>query len=255
MRTIAVDISSVSKCYETLGGKQTLTDRLLNKSREKFWAIKNVNLSIYQGERVGVIGPNGAGKTTLLKIIAGITTPTDGNIKVRGRVGALIDLEGGFQQDFSGQENIILNGMLIGMTRQEVRLKLEKIIDFSGIRQFINNPFFTYSDGMKFRLAFSIAWAAECDILIMDEIFVAGDVNFQKKTFSAIKNLQREKPRLITIVCSHLPLYIWEFSKRFIELNHGVMREVPKIEMLEMVKARSLKWRESFSVLKKLSLD
>src|SRR5690606_20463507 len=131
--------------------------------------------------KIGIIGPNGAGKTTLLKIISGITTPTGGSVVVRGRVASLIELTAGFHPELTGEENVFLNGLIIGMTRKEIEKKYKKIATFSGLGKFMSTPLYTYSSGMALRLGFSIAVHSNPDILILDETVAVGDESFRKK--------------------------------------------------------------------------
>lgn len=185
--SIAIRLSHVTKQYTIHHEKPTLVERLTNGKDEEFWALKDINLTIRKGERVGIIGPNGSGKTTLLKIIAGITTPTSGTVETHGKIVSLIDLEAGFHPDLTGVQNIYLNGMLLGMSKQEIEKKMKAIIAFADIGQFIDTPLFTYSTGMKLRLGFSIAVHADPDILILDEGMMVGDANFHQKAMQKIQ--------------------------------------------------------------------
>jgi ABC-type polysaccharide/polyol phosphate transport system ATPase subunit len=201
----AVQLINVSKKYEIHHEKPTLVEKFVKiHSRgdgETFWALKHINLTINEGQRVGIIGPNGSGKTTLLKIIAGITTPTTGSVYSRGKVVSLIDLEAGFHPDLIGIQNIYLNGMLLGMNKKEIDARIGDIIAFADIRQFIDAPLFTYSEGMKLRLGFAIAIHANPNILILDENIAVGDANFQKKTLHYIRSLRHK--HITLIICSH----------------------------------------------------
>ncbi len=184
---IAIKLTGVSKQYTIHHEKPTLVERLARGRDEEFWALKDVNLTIRKGERVGIIGPNGSGKTTLLKIIAGITTPTTGTVETRGKIVSLIDLEAGFHPDLTGEQNIYLNGMLLGMKREEIEGKLDAIIRFADIGSFIDAPFYAYSAGMKLRLGFAIAAYANPDIFLVDEALVVGDSDFKLKCLHALK--------------------------------------------------------------------
>lgn len=198
---IAIRLTRVCKKYEIHHEKPTLVEKFVRGKHETYWALKNISVTIKKGERVGLIGSNGSGKTTLLKIIAGITTPTEGSVETHGRIVSLIDLEAGFHPDLSGFQNIYLNGMLLGLTKREIEDKIHDIIAFADIRQFIDAPLFTYSSGMALRLGFAIAVHADPDILLLDENISAGDTNFQKKSYRKIQEFFRKK---ITIVmCSH----------------------------------------------------
>ena len=190
-----IEVKGVSKRYR-IGEKQryysfrdTLVDlatapfKQKNKIRDNaFWALKDISFSVMPGEVIGIIGRNGAGKSTLLKILSRITPPTKGEITLRGRVASLLEVGTGFHPELTGKENIFLNGMLMGITRAELQTKLKQIIEFADIGKFIYQPFFTYSAGMKFRLAFAVAVVSNCEILLLDELFVSGDINFQHKS-------------------------------------------------------------------------
>jgi len=245
MSDIAVKLTNVGKEYLLTHQRPTLIgDVLGRKTSEKFWALKNINLTIRKGEKVGIVGPNGAGKTTLLKIITGITSPTIGTPQINGKVVSLINLEAGFHPELTGEENIYMNGMLVGMSKAEIEKKYAKIVKFADIDKFIDAPFYTYSDGMKFRLAFAVATASECDILIMDEVFVSGDLEFQDRTFTLIKKIQKER-KITTIISSHIGALVWGFSDIFFGLKKGRIRSVSKNEMRKLVKYQDKMWRKS----------
>jgi ABC-type polysaccharide/polyol phosphate transport system ATPase subunit len=190
---VVIDLRGVGKKYIVHHEKPTLAEdvgRMLRfQPREEYWALRGVDLQIRKGEKVGFYGPNGAGKTTLLKIIAGISAPTEGLVKTKGRIISLIDLEAGFHPDLTGQENIFLNGLIIGMSRVEIEAKFAQIVDFAGIGDFITAPLYTYSSGMKLRLGFSVAIHAEPDILLLDEGMSVGDENFQQKSRDSMNKM------------------------------------------------------------------
>lgn len=234
----AVRLADISKSYELYHADPSRVRRMFaRKKADEFWAIKDINLVIGKGERVGFVGSNGAGKTTLLKVIAGITTPTKGEIITNGKVVSLINLEAGFHPEMTGQENIFLNGLLAGMSKNEITKKFDKIVEFAGIKDFINAAFYTYSSGMKFRLAFSVAVSSECDILLIDEILVSSDINFQTKVISTIKEKQ-QSDNMTTIVCSHMPGLIWALSDTYYSLEEGIISKLSKKEMFIMVEKR-----------------
>jgi len=252
MNNFAVKISNVSKKYllrSDLGPYHSQSHKA--KSNKFFSAIKRIDLNIKKGSKVGLIGPNGSGKTTLLKIISGITTPTSGTVETNGKVAALINLEAGFYSELSGEENILLNGLLMGLTKNEVKADKAKIIKFADIGKFIKAPFYTYSSGMKFRLAFAIALSSRSDILVLDEIFVAGDIEFQEKAITTIKAIQKEK-KVTTIVCSHTPMYILEFSDTFYQINQGKLTSISKRTIISNLKKENQRWKKTFSVLRTL---
>lgn len=154
-----------------------------------FWALKDINFEVKEGEVLGIIGKNGAGKSTLLKILSGITDPTLGRIEIHGRVASLLEVGTGFHPELSGRENIYMNGTILGMTRLEIDSKLEEIIDFSGVEKFIDTAVKFYSSGMKVRLGFSVAAHLEPEILIIDEVLAVGDYEFQKKCLGKMEDV------------------------------------------------------------------
>lgn len=187
-RDFAVRLIHISKKYILHHQKPTLVESFFHR-RQEFWALKDINLEITKGERLGIIGKNGSGKSTLLKIISGITAPTSGRIEVNGRIASLIELTAGFHPELTGNENIDLNGLLIGMSREEIRERKRKIIDFSGLGQFIDAPLYTYSGGMMLRLGLSVALFSRPEIIVIDEIFSAGDFFFRQKAKARFRKI------------------------------------------------------------------
>jgi len=189
----------------------------------KVRALKDVNLEIKEGERVGIIGPNGAGKSTLLKMLAGVYPPSHGRVNVHGRISSLFDLALGFEADASGWENIYYRGYLQGETPRSVRAKMQAIADFSELGDFLNMPVRYYSAGMMVRLAFSIATAIEPEILLVDEVFGAGDMAFQDKAKQRMRDMMN-MARLIVMV-SHDLTSLSTLCERGIWLDHGQIRQ------------------------------
>ena len=187
-----IQVDHVTKEYR-LGALQGLKQTLLNTGarlmgrkvaeRPLFKALDDVSFSVEQGEVVGIIGHNGAGKSTLLKMLAKISTPTRGSIKVNGRIAPLIEVGAGFVPDFTGRENVYLNGAILGMARQEIDKKFDEIVDFAEMAEFIDTPVKRYSSGMQVKLAFAVATSIESEILIVDEVLAVGDLAFQRKCF------------------------------------------------------------------------
>ena len=159
--------------------------------KEEFWVLKDVSFAVRPGEALGIIGPNGAGKSTALKLLTRILRPTTGTCRVRGRVGALIEISAGFHPDLTGRENIYLQGAIMGMTRRETVRKLDAIVDFAGIGDFIDTPVKRYSSGMNARLGFAIAAHVDPDVLLIDEVLAVGDFNFQQKCYARLADFRR----------------------------------------------------------------
>jgi len=172
---------------------------------DQFWALRNINLEVKEGEVLGIIGKNGAGKSTLLKILSRVTAPTKGNIKIKGRIASLLEVGTGFHPELTGRENIFMNGAILGMSKKKTTSKLDEIIDFSGIETFIDTPVKRYSSGMYVRLAFAVAAHLEPEILVVDEVLAVGDIDFQKKCLSKIENVSKEG-RTILIVSHNMAL-------------------------------------------------
>jgi ABC-type polysaccharide/polyol phosphate transport system ATPase subunit len=191
-------------------------------SHSNFWAIKGVSLRVTRGECLGIIGKNGAGKSTLLSLILGTIYPTKGNIEVSQRITPLLELGAGFHPDLTGRENILINGVLLGLTRDEVAERLEEIVAFSEIGQFIDMPVRTYSSGMYLRLAFSVAINTDPKLLLIDDILAVGDEAFQKKSKDAL--LLLIKGGVTTILVSHNLGAVKEICHRAICLDGGEIR-------------------------------
>ena len=222
MNDYALEVRHVTKEYKLY---ETELDRLkeafhpLKKCYHKnFFALKDVDIKIENGEKVGIIGANGAGKSTLLKIITGVLNPTQGEIITHGRVAALLELGAGFNQDYTGIENIRLNGTLIGDSQKKVEEKMQKIIDFADIGDFIYQPVKSYSSGMFVRLAFATQIFSEPDILIVDEALSVGDIRFQQKCYRAMDSLMENKT---VVLVTHDTGAVTRFCKRVIWINKG----------------------------------
>lgn len=224
---IAIQLMGISKRYTIHHEKPTLVERLAKGKDEEFWALKDISLTIKKGERVGIVGPNGSGKTTLLKIIAGITTPTSGTIETHGKIVSLIDLEAGFHPDLTGEQNVYLNGLLLGMKKREIDEKLKSIIAFADIDNFIDAPLFTYSQGMKLRLGFAISVYTNPDVLILDEGLQAGDINFQTKLKKALQKIISHTLTLVVVshnletIRKHTQKIIWMHKGAIIQMNNS----------------------------------
>jgi len=179
-------------------------DRTSKGSSEYVWALKDINFEVMPGEILGIIGKNGAGKSTLLKILSKVTGPTTGRILYDGRIGSLLEVGTGFHPELTGRENIYLNGAILGMTRHEIRAKLDEIIDFSGCERYIDTPVKRYSSGMTVRLGFAVAAHLEPEILVVDEVLAVGDAEFQKKAIGKMQDVSRNHGRTVLFVSHNL---------------------------------------------------
>jgi lipopolysaccharide transport system ATP-binding protein len=190
-----------------------------NPSAEHFWALEDARFDIERGENVGVIGLNGAGKSTLLKVLSRITEPTTGSARIRGRVGALLEVGTGFHGELTGRENVFLYGTILGMSRREIAAKFEAIVEFAGIPEFIDTPVKRYSSGMYVRLAFAVAAHLDPDILFLDEVLAVGDLTFQRKCLQFSKELQHKNATILFV--SHNMFSIKSMCQRVIYLRRG----------------------------------
>lgn len=184
------------------------------------WSLKDINFDINQGDAVGIIGRNGAGKSTLLKLLSRVTSPTTGEIKVKGRIASLLEVGTGFHPELSGRENIYLNGAILGMRKREITRKLDEIIDFSGVERYIDTPVKRYSSGMYVRLAFAVAAHLESEILIVDEVLAVGDAEFQKKCLGKMGDISKGEGRTVLFV-SHNMSAVKTLCNQGIVLENG----------------------------------
>ncbi len=191
----------------------------LRRRSEQFWALRDVSFEVKRSEALGIIGPNGAGKSTILKLLSNITTPTSGEIGIRGRLSALIEVGSGFHPELTGRENVFLSGSILGMRRREISEKLESIIDFAEVRQFIDTPVKRYSSGMYVRLGFSIAAHLHPDILLLDEVLAVGDAAFQSKCVKRISELKKSGTTIVFI--SHDLTSVELLCNRVLLLSRG----------------------------------
>ena len=228
MKEIAISVDNVEKSFKIYKDKGfTLKERVLFfKSRNAYVKnniLKGISFDIEKGDILGIIGKNGSGKSTLLKLITRIIYPDSGSIKINGKVSSLIELGAGFHADMTGRENIYINASIYGLTKKEIDAKLDTIIKFSELEEFIDSPIRTYSSGMYMRLAFSVAINVEAEILLIDEILSVGDANFQAKCF---KKMQELKDSGITIVIvSHDLHTMKELCNKVIWIESGKIRE------------------------------
>lgn len=204
-------------------------DRSLKGESDIVWSLKDINFEINQGEAVGIIGKNGAGKSTLLKLLSRVTSPTTGEIKVKGRIASLLEVGTGFHPELSGRENIYLNGAILGMRKKEITRKLEEIIDFSGVERYIDTPVKRYSSGMYVRLAFAVAAHLESEILIVDEVLAVGDAEFQKKCLGKMGDISKGEGRTVLFV-SHNMAAVKSLCTKGIVLENGVIVKNESVE-------------------------
>lgn len=198
-------------------------------TKDHIWALKNINLSIKEGEILGIIGHNGAGKSTLLKVLTRITPPTKGQALVRGRIGSLLEVGTGFHPELTGRENIYLNGAILGTKKSEIKRKFDEIVGFSGVEKFLDTPLKRYSTGMGVRLAFSIAANLAPEILLIDEVLSVGDAAFQKKSYDKMDEITKKSGRTILFVGHNMPV-IKELCKRTVLLDHGQIIKIGPTE-------------------------
>lgn len=249
-QNIAIKISSVKKKYRLgqIGGGTLQADlqswwaRVRGKedpntiigddqrsNGETFMALNGIDLTIYQGEAVGIIGSNGAGKSTLLKLLSKVTAPTEGEIDIYGRIASMLEVGTGFNAELTGRENVYMNGAILGMTKQEIDNKMEQIIDFSEVREFIDTPVKRYSSGMFVKLAFSVAAHLDAEIMIMDEVLAVGDMTFQKKCLSKMREAAKQDGRTVLYV-SHNMNTIRQLCDRCVVLDKGSIIFEGKVE-------------------------
>ena len=238
----AIEVSHLTKEYR-LGALQSLKDTALNAGRRllgrpvatrpMFKALDDVSFTIEPGEVVGIIGHNGAGKSTLLKMLARISTPTSGSVKVNGRIAPLIEVGAGFVPDFTGRENVYLNGAILGMSKAEIDRKFDEIVDFAEMAEFIDTPVKRYSSGMQVKLAFAVATSIESEILIVDEVLAVGDLAFQRKCFDRMEELIRRSGRTVLLV-SHNIRQVQRMCPRALLLRHGkILRDGNSAEICD----------------------
>ncbi|CAG5007959.1 Vitamin B12 import ATP-binding protein BtuD [Dyadobacter sp. CECT 9275] len=204
-------------------------DRTVRSSADFVWALKDISFEVKQGEVLGIIGRNGAGKSTLLKILSRVTKPTSGRIRVKGRIASLLEVGTGFHPELTGRENIFLNGAIMGMTKTEIKSKLDEIIAFAGVERYIDTPVKRYSSGMYVRLAFAVAAHLDPEILVIDEVLAVGDAEFQKKCLGKMKDVSEKEGRTVLFV-SHNMDAVQKLCTKGIVLNNGTVRESGSIK-------------------------
>ena len=243
-----IRVQDLSKCYQIYDRPQDRLKQNLWRGRKRFyrefWALKGVTFEVKKGEAVGIIGRNGSGKSTLLQLIAGTLTPTSGSVDVKGRVAALLELGSGFNPEFTGRENVYMNGAILGLSHEEIDLRFDEIIVFADIGDFIDQPVKTYSSGMMVRLAFAVSVCVEPDILIVDEVLAVGDMAFQFKCMKRLEQLTQSGVTLLFV--SHDIGAVKAFCQRAVYLDKGGVRasgsasDMVEMYLLDMRKEQQL---------------
>jgi lipopolysaccharide transport system ATP-binding protein len=229
---------SLRDLIPALTGTMFRRQELSERDKREFWALRDISFEVKHGEALGIIGHNGAGKSTILKILSRIMKPTKGDLSVKGRLSALIEVSAGFHQDLTGRENIFLNGTILGMTKREIESKLDQIIAFSGIEEFIDTPVKRYSSGMYARLGFSVAAHVDPDVLIVDEVLSVGDYTFQQKCIERMKSVIAGGTTVLFV--SHNLKSVAEFCQRSLLLEHGQVAAIgPTQEVISSYLNRS----------------
>lgn len=223
----AIEVHNITKQFRVYNDKgHTLKELALFSKRRRYEernVLRGISFEVKKGEAIGLIGHNGCGKSTTLKLLTRIMYPDKGTIEMRGRVSSLIELGAGFHPDMSGRQNIYTNASIFGLTRREIDARIENIIEFSELQEFIDNPVRTYSSGMYMRLAFAVAINVDADILLVDEILAVGDANFQAKCFNKLKQIKSEGTTIVIV--SHSLGQIEEFCERSIWLHEGKIQK------------------------------
>jgi ABC-type polysaccharide/polyol phosphate transport system ATPase subunit len=224
---VVIQVENLGKCYRIYNTPKDRLKQAIWRTRRQyyreFWALRHVNFSVRRGETLGIIGRNGSGKSTLLKMICDTLTPTEGSVQTHGRIAALLELGSGFNPEFTGRENIAINARLLGLSEKEVEEKFDQIVEFAEIGQFIDQPVKTYSSGMFVRLAFAIASHSNPDILIVDEALSVGDIAFQNKCITRIKNLRDDGLTLLFV--SHDLSTLQLICDRAIWIHEGKLKD------------------------------
>ena len=232
----AVEVTDVEKHFKVYMDKgNTLKERVIFVQRNRYdnrQILNGISFKIPKGQAVGLIGRNGCGKSTTLKLLTKILKPNSGNVKVEGRVSSLIELGAGFHPDMSGRENIYINATIFGLKKEEIDERLDEIIAFSELEEFIDNPVRTYSSGMYMRLAFAVAINVNADVLLIDEILAVGDVSFQKKCFQRLKEIKEQGTTIVIV--SHSMEQLYSICDRLIWLEEGRIKEDGEPKLIAM---------------------
>ena len=214
--------------HDTLVEYLSHPSRIFKKAGEQYEVLKDVDAKIYPGEFVGIMGRNGSGKSTLLKILAGIYLPTSGEVVVRGKLVPFLELGVGFNPELSGKENVFLNGMILGMKKNELKEKYKEIVEFSELEKFMEAPLKNYSSGMQVRLAFSIAIMSDADVYLLDEVLAVGDVAFQEKCFNVFRQYKKDGKTVVLV--THSPGSVKDYCDRALFLKDGVLQDLGSVD-------------------------
>lgn len=237
MKESVIKLTNVSMCFNMPNEHITSLKEYVVKSIKgklsynKFWALKDITLNINKGDVVGIIGFNGAGKSTMLKVVSGILKPTKGDVEIKGNIAPLIELGAGFDPELSGRENIYLNGAVLGFSKKVMHDKVDEIIKFAELEEFIDSPIKNYSSGMYARLGFAIATCVKPDILIVDEILSVGDYRFQEKSRTRIKDMMSSGTTIIMV--SHTIEQVEELCNKIVWLENGKIKQIGGKEVAE----------------------
>jgi ABC-type polysaccharide/polyol phosphate transport system ATPase subunit len=240
---MVIEFQNVSKCFPHSTGRQLLRTHIARwfgrVHNEPFYALRNVSFRLEDGESLAIVGSNGAGKSTLLSLAAGLTQPDQGTVRVNGRIAVLLELGSGFHPDLTGAENLVLNAALLGLSKRRTNELFDRIVEYSGIGEFIDDPLRTYSSGMIMRLAFSIAIQCEPDILLIDEVLAVGDASFQEKSKDALVGFRRAGKSMLFV--SHSSGAVAEMCDRALWIDHGsVMMDGSVRDVLDAYQGRAV---------------
>jgi ABC-type polysaccharide/polyol phosphate transport system ATPase subunit len=227
----AIELRGVSKRFSKLAERKSLLRSVLpfgGPERRELWALRDIDLEVEDGEIVGILGANGAGKTTMLRLLAGVTRPTEGRVSVRGRIAPLISIGVGFHPELSGRENILINGMMLGLTEKQVRDRFAQIVEFAELEDFIDTPVKVYSSGMSMRLGFSVIMHTNPSVLLIDEILAVGDAGFHVKCFERLRTLHAQGATIVMV--SHSMHMLRQLCHRGIVMHGGRIQHDGDIE-------------------------
>jgi ABC-type polysaccharide/polyol phosphate transport system ATPase subunit len=221
----SIQLTNISKKYNIYDRPTDRLRELLYRNRRsfhrEFWALNDISFNVARGDSVALLGPNGSGKSTLLQIVAGVLRPTKGTIRAKGRITSILELGSGFQPEYTGRENVILNGVILGIPESEIRRRLDEIADFAEVGDFFDQPIRTYSSGMVIRLAFASMINVDPEILVIDEAMAVGDRRFQLKCLDKIRNLRSRGTTMLFV--SHDPAMVLKYCQNAVLLNGGEM--------------------------------